>query len=532
MDDNEKTAARPRVRKMTTDERAKWSRAIHRAMRDDMLPALRAAYAMLTPFIDEACPTMYTDCHFRVGIGPKFLDQLSDEQAAFVMMHETMHNTQRHLPRQASLGLPQMHWNIVADLEINSMLASGVCRIDLDTKDALKHGGGHAAWCPPGILLPGQDDYVDCPPGLTAEAYVKYVPSVEDIRERLSGGDDGGQDGQDGDNGQQGDVQPQNGGEETQKGRGDAGAGTVTKVRHIVHHSDGRDTEVSPDYEQTVDSMPEPGIWDEVDRLGIRPISRADEARTIEHVQHDIAEFRKSHKSYGYDAGDALLTAIVNAMRPPKVDWRNIMRNVVSNGFERIRRGRDDYSFVRPNRRHMYDDSFIEPSFVSYTPRILYAIDTSGSMANNEDLRNVLVEAQGILRETGGTLDCICVDTEVKGRPRTFGSVQELAKNMRGGGGTDMSVALQMVDRMPKKRRPDMLVVATDGYWSWPAFAESLKLPGVRSTEVVVLIVDPSFADSWNTGDAGMRSAIANRCHIIDASKPSEQRIEERKPRW
>ena len=41
----------------------------------------------LTYTIDESAPTAYTD-GFRIAFGPDFLDNLSDSELDFVMMHE------------------------------------------------------------------------------------------------------------------------------------------------------------------------------------------------------------------------------------------------------------------------------------------------------------------------------------------------------------------------------------------------------------------------------------------------------------
>lgn len=41
--------------------------------------------------IDENCETAATDGH-RIFFGPKFLDELSDSELDFIMMHEILHN--------------------------------------------------------------------------------------------------------------------------------------------------------------------------------------------------------------------------------------------------------------------------------------------------------------------------------------------------------------------------------------------------------------------------------------------------------
>lgn len=49
--------------------------------------------------IDENCETAATDGH-RIFFGPKFLDELSDSELDFIMMHEILHVVLQHCMRQ------------------------------------------------------------------------------------------------------------------------------------------------------------------------------------------------------------------------------------------------------------------------------------------------------------------------------------------------------------------------------------------------------------------------------------------------
>lgn len=493
------------IRTMTSEERAKWSRAIHRAMRDDAMPALRSAYAMLTPFVDEHCATMYTDGRFRVGISPDFFTNLTDRQAAFLVMHETMHNTQRHRERHEATGAGQMRWNIAADLEVNSMLAAGVAHMQLD-KNAAFGMNGDPSWLPKGVLLPGRGKFQDVPPGLTAEAYLTHLKRVtkQDAGDQSSMKAGDGADSMDG----------------TDSADGTGNAGSKAPRTYAAQMSNGAEATISLGITDVVDCVPEAGVWDAADKLGIGQIHASDLMRTMDHVRHDLEEERRCcGRIYGRDPRDEVLRIMLAAMESPKVDWRGVLRRVVGSHMDDIRRGRDDYSLVRPNRRRMYDDSFVLPSFVSYAPKVLYAIDTSGSM-EDADMQRVLNEAQGILRELGGRLECVAIDVTAKGPPQTFASVRELCQSLRGGGGTDMSVALRLVDALPRGRRPDMLVIATDGYWSWRRFEQALSLPGVARLRVVVVLTNKEFIKDYASGRYGRDGAIqlGSRVTVVDAT--------------
>ena len=67
--------------------------------------------------IDEECETAYTDGE-RIAFSPAFMDQLSDPQLDFVLMHEVLHVALLHCfrtgDRQSDL------FNIACDIVVNS----------------------------------------------------------------------------------------------------------------------------------------------------------------------------------------------------------------------------------------------------------------------------------------------------------------------------------------------------------------------------------------------------------------------------
>ena len=67
--------------------------------------------------IDEKCETACTDGE-RIYFGPAFLDDLSDRELDFVMMHEIMHVVLQHCRRQGKRN--QELFNIACDIVVNS----------------------------------------------------------------------------------------------------------------------------------------------------------------------------------------------------------------------------------------------------------------------------------------------------------------------------------------------------------------------------------------------------------------------------
>ncbi len=71
----------------------------------------------MTYTIDENAPTAYTD-GLRIAFGSEFLENLSDSELDFVMMHEIMHVVLQHCFRGTKFD--HERYNIAADIVVNS----------------------------------------------------------------------------------------------------------------------------------------------------------------------------------------------------------------------------------------------------------------------------------------------------------------------------------------------------------------------------------------------------------------------------
>lgn len=69
--------------------------------------------------LDEGCETAYTDGE-RIAFSPRFLDELSDRELDFVLMHEILHVVLRHCMRSDPYD-PE-RYNIAADIVVNSII--------------------------------------------------------------------------------------------------------------------------------------------------------------------------------------------------------------------------------------------------------------------------------------------------------------------------------------------------------------------------------------------------------------------------
>ena len=86
--------------------------------------------------IDEKCETAATDGQ-RIFFGPKFLEDLSDEELDFVMMHEVLHAALRHCKRKNNREIER--YNIACDIVVNSNILQSN-NMDLKTITLKKYG--------------------------------------------------------------------------------------------------------------------------------------------------------------------------------------------------------------------------------------------------------------------------------------------------------------------------------------------------------------------------------------------------------
>ena len=491
------------MRKMAEEEFRSWTRAIHKACSPEWVPALRFAFANLMPFVDEGCTTAYTDCHYRIGLSPDMLDpgKTTDEQLAIVVLHETLHNVQKHAQRLEGAGLPQLVKNYVTDFEINSIIASGVCNIDLTDRVSTANVNVHWDWLVgevievknqqqaddlnarfnndkhplrvgdeayQGILLPGIGAFWDIPPGLTAERYlsiIDYEFTGKGASTDPAGANDSGN---------------------------SAGAGGV---RIYQRHADGSETSLANvgDWVDHICGDTDLDSWKNVDDLGIHPMERGLENEVNDRLVHDIDEYRRSGQA-GNTPMQAVLNYVSQALRPPVVDWQKILRQVSRKATQEMTAGRQDYTYRKRRRRSGGAISGmpggvepIYPGQIAYTPKIRLAIDTSGSMSENE-YRKVLSEAQGILREFSTSIETVCVDAKA-GEIFKVQNIEDITMRLSGGGGTDMTAALRQVVEQKPKERPDVLIIATDGVFRWQRFLDALADRRLDKIAVVVLCV-------------------------------------------
>lgn len=497
------------VRKLTKEEYEVFHSALYNAA--TMAPSLTDYLSLLHPMISCSLPTLGTDRHFRVVIGHWFFDpSLTSLERGTLLVHEVMHNVLGHYDLKDD---DHELSNIAGDAVINQGIEAAGRKMKLPEDP----DGTDISVYPRSIKT--EDHPQGMPNNLSYEEY--YAALLEESKKMKKAmqnahSEDG--DRQDGDQSSptSGSPRSEDGDAWSAGGSGDGGTGSGSTGSSSGQDDSGKDTDQSqdgssngsgddgPQSQDTSgnddDEQPQDGSNDSDDPNGdskssrnaghgipknvvCRPMSPEDEesmeqAGVEKATQLDkemarsgaIAKAMEIMSKNRGESGSRFDQFVLDALRPPKVPWKQILQGVVSRQFNTIVTGGTDYSFRRPSRRSA-PGGFIRPSFIAYAPKILVGCDTSGSMGA-DDYRSVVSEVEGLFKSMAGSeISFVTIDTQI-----TSKQVVRHAKDLKlvGGGGTTMSPLLDYVNGLPAASRPDMVILCTDCYIDWEEYLERM----------------------------------------------------------
>lgn len=151
----------------------------------------------------------------------------------------------------------------------------------------------------------------------------------------------------------------------------------------------------------------------------------------------------------------------------PSVNWRVVLQNYI-NQFHR-----EDYSWSRPNRMHLYRGLILPSAYSEEMGTIVLVIDTSGSISE-EQLKQMVAEAQCIRNSYPMTLHIVICDAKVHSHYtlEKYGFFDTDKIKLKGGGGTDFRPAFEYINK--QKWNPTAIIYLTDGNGTYP---KNVKYP-------------------------------------------------------
>ncbi len=372
--------------------------------------------------VDEEVETACTD-GMRITFGIDFLENLTDSELDFVMMHEIMHVVLQHCLRGDDRD-PE-DFNIACDIVVNSNIL-----LENNMKSAsitLSQYGESMHLAPD-----GKEGYE-----YTAEQVYEMLPKKKKKPQIKSGGSSAG--------GKGGDEQDD-----------DCGGFEMGRAKHTQ----------APKQESRSQS------WDDHSRWGTY-----EEDATL----HDVWVKRFEDAAESISVRDPsnsrgllpmFAKRILKELRQAQTDWRTILNDFIQEEVV-------DYSFSPPDRR--FDESpFFLPDFngkEDMVEDILFMIDTSGSMSDKmitaaySEIKGAIDQFDGKLKGWLGFFDAAVIE------PKPFSNEEEFRIiRPAGGGGTDFQIIFEYVSQhMPKA--PASIIILTDGYAPFPQEKLAMGIP-------------------------------------------------------
>ena len=379
--------------------------------------------------IDESAETAYTD-GVRIAFGPAFLENLSEKELDFVLMHEILHVVLQHVLRGEKFDGER--YNIAADIVVNSNI--------------LQENGGDKR----SITLAKYGESMHLAPD-GKEGYLYTAEEVYEMLPHKSGGPAAGAAGKN-------KKKPGNGGAgESEDDGGDYGSGV----------GNGRASGRAKKKNASRDDAEAPKLWDDHSRWG--KVAESDEPLRDVWVKRfaDCCEaIRVRDPSFSRGLLPLFAQRMLDELTKPQTDWRTILNEFVQ---EEI----CDYSFSPPDRRFA-ESPFFLPDFnetgkIGGANDILFFIDTSGSISDKmmtaaySEVKGAIDQFDGRLCGWLGFFDAAIIE------PKEFSCFEEfIVIKPAGGGGTDFGIIFEYVARHMQEKPPSCIIILTDGCAPFP----------------------------------------------------------------
>ena len=378
-----------------------------------------AMYLPLTDATDEHwCNTMATD-YRRIYYNRKFVEELDVEEVQFVICHEILHVALDHFSRQSHRDAE--YWNMACDYAINGMLVTD----NIGKMPTRKFADPNA---------PTANGKAGERIGLYDSKYLEW--SSEAIYDDLL----------------------------TRK--------VKKKLTLDVHMSLGNGNQSSSisdidndgnvfrggpdDGDGKGDDKAKDGAGGKAKNGKVPKVSREDLARLKDMFRNHVMQAAQNAQMAGQLPG--CIRRMLSDLFEPKVNWREMLQQNIQSCLT------DDFTWMKPNRRHMYGGIFMPSLKKEETIDIQIAIDMSGSITN-EMGTEFLSEIYGIMQSYNDfQIGIVCFDTKSYNYQEfTRENVDDLLTyKLTGGGGTDFMAFWNYW--MKHDLEPKRAVVFTDGF--------------------------------------------------------------------
>lgn len=525
-------------------------------------PWFHALLFDLRPVEVAGMGSISVDEGLRLYYDPGMIDSLNVEEVESLLAHEVQHPLRRHAPRErAATHLRSRHHRVRYECAVlfgattfgSLCNVAGDCEIndDLFGRVGMKMPGGKYEGVMPATFK--------MPDGKTLEEYVVLMlEQAEKLQQQggpseqgqsvRGGNDDAPQSSGEGESeGEAGQRSGEDGGGASDQAPGEGGGGAGDDARDANpegRRGDGPSDGGSGPEEATDEAAPSgegdagssgsapdsgPSRPSVVPRCGHGacggsagqtldherverpdaplPATAHEVARALQQVAHAVLEHLGAN-SRGTVPGGWLTEWAKSMLAPPKVNPYRVLAAATRSAIAGTQRGNMDFTNGPLSRRREVVRQLVgnRAPLMSVmrgpNPRVVFVVDTSGSMGGGKDSRlsHALAESMNIAKQCQATPLGLAVDAAVH-EVRPIRSVNDILALARGGGGTDMRVGIAAA--ADPKHRADVIVLLTDGETPWPTLAE---MP--RKAALVTVIINRNTPKEVGCPPHVMRSVV------------------------
>jgi len=398
----------------------------------NQLPFFAYFSMYLKPREDSTQPTLAVDIEGNLYYNPQFVKGLSNRQLQFAICHEILHLALHHLQRFK--GKDPNIANIACDIKVNRILQDSFPDVYIK-----------------GIIFP-EGDSISFFGGLIKVEKISEK-SAEEIYEEIikqlpkrGGGGGSGRGGIEGKN-KNGRGRGDNKG--NRKGEGD---GSGSKEKSDGQNRSGSEGDGLEDYEW------DRHIWSDGSGEG------EDEAKGADIEEKWSRVFREAY-NYAKQQGKvpAGIERIHEELYSSKLPWHKLLAQFVQKGVQA-----SDYTWMKPSKKSLATGVYLPGIVREDKLEVVVAIDTSGSMSN-EELTLALSEIISIIKAFNNLeLTVIYADCAIqKVKTWTCPTPQQIIREApKGGGGTDHVVVFEYIKKNIKM--PKVIICFTDGWTTYP----------------------------------------------------------------
>ncbi len=375
--------------------------------------------------LDLECETACTDGR-RIWFGPKFMEELSDSELEFIMMHEVLHIVLQHCIRGQEYD--NEIYNIAADIVINSNIMHSLGD-DLDSITLKKYGVSMH------LTPDGKEGY-----NFTAEEVYDMLIAAAKSKMKKAGS------------------------------KSSPGGGTSNETKGNEGEDDPRSL---IDVVETIlkggRRFDDHSKWDTLSDEEKRELYEEWTKRILD--ADTIVSVLEASKTFGGAPMGA--RRLIEELKNGQLDWRTILTDFIQTEI-------NDYSFSPPDRRFSDSDFFL-PDYneeVEKVQNVWFLIDTSGSISNKairaaySEIANAIEQFNGAIQGLLSFTECFVTD------PLPFSNLDDLLSiKPVGGGGNDFGEIFRYMKRNMMDNLPAYIVIITDGYDRFPDEKESMGIP-------------------------------------------------------